>query len=225
MLMRLKFQIDKLVNEMLDQLPEEVWLNPSVTVLDPAMGGGQFLKEVIPRLCEKGHLDENIERRVFDVAEDEIDLNRARKNAKLIGKYGTVGVDFDFEREFGLKFRDFLGLGNPRGRAGAASQHRAMRKPRSIKQHRVLVEHMRGFWERRVRDTSSCPFGIRGATAHTRLTNPHFVNKPLAVVRSFKRREASVKSSETQALVAARIETTAPLFMSCSRLKKKPQFV
>ena len=113
MILRLKLKIDKLVNEMLDQLPEEVWLNPHVTFLDPAMGGGQFLKEAIRRLRAHGYSDENISSRVFGVAEDEIDLNYARKNAKLIGKYGTGGVDFDFEGEFGLKFKDFVGLGNP----------------------------------------------------------------------------------------------------------------
>ena len=67
----------------------------------------------------------------------------------------------------------------------------------------VLAELVRGFGERWVRAFGPCRTGSRGAPADPRLTNPYFGGKPLAVVRSAERREASVKSSEAQALVAA----------------------
>ena len=84
MLARLKFKIEGLVNEMLDQLPDEIWTDPTITFLDPAMAGGQFLKEIIRRLREKGYSNLNIESRVFGVAEDEIDL--------FLGRFVNVKV-------------------------------------------------------------------------------------------------------------------------------------
>jgi len=67
----------------------------------------------------------------------------------------------------------------------------------------VLAELVRAFGERRVRALRLGRTGSRGAPADPRLTNPYFGGMPLAVVRSSERREASVKSPETQALVAA----------------------
>ena len=67
----------------------------------------------------------------------------------------------------------------------------------------VLAELVRGFGERRVRALGPCRTGSWVAPADPRLTNPYFGGMPLAVVRSSERREASVKSPETQALVAA----------------------
>ena len=44
MIGRLKFNIDPLVNRILDQIPEDILIHG--IVLDPAIGGGQFVKEV-----------------------------------------------------------------------------------------------------------------------------------------------------------------------------------
>jgi hypothetical protein len=54
-LFRVKLMIGELVKEMLDQLPPRVWTDPTVTFLDPAFGGGQFLMEIERRLREAGH--------------------------------------------------------------------------------------------------------------------------------------------------------------------------
>ena len=43
-----------LVQEILDQLPSEVFTDPSKTFLDPACGDGQFLSEVLIRKLEAG---------------------------------------------------------------------------------------------------------------------------------------------------------------------------
>jgi type I restriction-modification system DNA methylase subunit len=43
-----------LVQEILDQLPSEVFTDPSKTFLDPACGDGQFLSEVLIKKLEAG---------------------------------------------------------------------------------------------------------------------------------------------------------------------------
>ena len=43
-----------LVQEILDQLPEEVFTEPAKTFLDPSCGDGQFLGEVLIRKVENG---------------------------------------------------------------------------------------------------------------------------------------------------------------------------
>ena len=60
MLSRLKFPIEPLVKNMLDQLPMDVWTSSTTTFLDPAMGGGQFLVEIQRRLRAAGHSDDNM---------------------------------------------------------------------------------------------------------------------------------------------------------------------
>jgi len=44
------FTPSELVNEMLDKIPEEVWRNPKSLFLDPCMGKGTFLIEIVNRL-------------------------------------------------------------------------------------------------------------------------------------------------------------------------------
>jgi len=67
----------------------------------------------------------------------------------------------------------------------------------------VLAELVRQFGERRIRSMRPGRTGSRGAPADPRLTNPYFGGVPEAVVRLSERREASMKSGQTQALVAA----------------------
>lgn len=44
-----------LVQEMLDQLPPELFTDPTKTFIDPSCGDGQFLSEVLIRKLENGH--------------------------------------------------------------------------------------------------------------------------------------------------------------------------
>lgn len=46
------FTSPKVVNEMLDLFPEELWSNPNITFLDPACKTGVFLREIAKRLIE-----------------------------------------------------------------------------------------------------------------------------------------------------------------------------
>jgi hypothetical protein len=109
MLGRIKFQIEPLVNEILDQLPAEVWSSKTTTFFDPAMGGGQFVREIERRLREAGHTDVNISGRVYGCESSLLSVKYAVNKYKLAGTY-SVG-DF-LAQDFGdMKF-DVI-VGNP----------------------------------------------------------------------------------------------------------------
>lgn len=74
----------KLVNEMLDKLPEEVFINKSTTFLDPGFGNGTFLIEIVKRLRKQGHSMENIQERVYGC---EISHRLYNKVTKLFSNY------------------------------------------------------------------------------------------------------------------------------------------
>ena len=75
MLGRLKFNIEVLVEEILDQIPEHVWLGDTTTFLDPAIGGGQFVVAIERRLRKYGHSSENIAKRVFGYEDNILRIN------------------------------------------------------------------------------------------------------------------------------------------------------
>lgn len=109
MLSRIKFEIEPLVNEMLDQLPSGVWASTETTFLDPAIAGGQFVRVLEQRLRAAGHSDDNISGRVFGYEKYDHQVNYAINKYKLIGKYAVC--DF-LEKDFkDMKF-DVI-VGNP----------------------------------------------------------------------------------------------------------------
>jgi len=109
----MKFDIGPLVNEMLDKLPTEIWESSTTTFLDPAMAGGQFVKEVEATLREHGHSDENIKRRVFGFESSEMRVNYAVNKHGLVGTYSST--DF-LSWETDMKF-DVI-VGNPPFQSG-----------------------------------------------------------------------------------------------------------
>ena len=100
MLGRTKFKFDDLVNEILDQLPVSVWKSKKTTFLDPAMGGGQFVKEIERRLRDAGHSDTNISERVFGWEVNNMRINFAKKKYNLIGTYEVGGLEKDMSKKF-----------------------------------------------------------------------------------------------------------------------------
>lgn len=110
MLSRLKFEIDPLVNEMLDKLPADVWTSDSTTFLDLAIGGGQFVKEIERRLRKAGHSDENIASRVFGFEKDILAIRFATNKYRLVGTY--VADKNVLVRDFNGKRFDVV-VGNP----------------------------------------------------------------------------------------------------------------
>ena len=69
-----------LVQEVLDQLPQEQFVDPSKTFLDPSCGDGQFLGEVLIRKIENGIGFETALGTIYgvDLMQDNVDLCRER---------------------------------------------------------------------------------------------------------------------------------------------------
>lgn len=69
-----------LVQEVLDQLPQELFEDPNKTFLDPSCGDGQFLGEVIIRKMENGSTFEQALSTTYgvDLMEDNVELCRER---------------------------------------------------------------------------------------------------------------------------------------------------
>lgn len=109
MLSRIKFEIEGLVNEMLDQLPTEMWTSSTTTFFDPAIGGGQFVREIERRLRANGHSDANIKERVYGCEASRLNVKFALNKYKLVGNY--VVCDFLTQDFKGMKF-DVI-VGNP----------------------------------------------------------------------------------------------------------------
>jgi len=108
MLSRIKFEITSLVNEILDQLPAEVWDSEDTTFLDPALAGGQFVVEIERRLLAAGHGPDNVASRVFGCEAYEHQICYAVNKHKLVGTYQVT--DF-LQQDFNMKF-DVI-VGNP----------------------------------------------------------------------------------------------------------------
>ena len=69
-----------LVQEVLDQLPQEQFVDPSKLFLDPSCGDGQFLGEVLIRKIENGSTFEQALSTVYgvDLMQDNVELCRER---------------------------------------------------------------------------------------------------------------------------------------------------
>jgi hypothetical protein len=107
----MKFEIDSLVLEVLDRLPETVWSSNSTTFFDPAIGGGQFVRVIEQRLREHGHSDSNIQKRVFGFEESNLHIRYAVNKHKLVGQYARKPYNKFFEMDDSMKF-DVI-IGNP----------------------------------------------------------------------------------------------------------------
>jgi hypothetical protein len=107
----MKFEIEQLVEEIIDQLPSSVWTSDSTTFFDPAIGGGQFVRAIEQRLRAQGHSDENIRQRVFGFEESELHIRFAVNKHKLVGQYVRKPYEKFLELDDNMKF-DVI-VGNP----------------------------------------------------------------------------------------------------------------
>lgn len=97
----------ELVKDMLDKIPTDVWENPKSTFLDPGMGKGTFLVEIVNRLVYiYGYSPEDVISRVYgyDIRVKYINY------LKRVGFKNVFHKDF-LNEEFSMKF-DVV-IGNP----------------------------------------------------------------------------------------------------------------
>jgi hypothetical protein len=106
MLARLKFDIPEVVNKILDKIPQELIING--TVLDPAIAGGQFVKEIERRKRAAGKTDAEIAATVFGIEENVLRRDYAVNKHRLVGTYT---VDKFLTTDMKMKF-DVI-IGNP----------------------------------------------------------------------------------------------------------------
>jgi type I restriction-modification system DNA methylase subunit len=108
-----------LVQEILEQLPQELFKDPSKTFLDPACGDGQFLSEVLIRKLENGIDFETALSTIYgvDLMQDNVDLCRerllcGRKDLQHIVEKNIVCADgLTYDYSFGEPIEvDELGL-------------------------------------------------------------------------------------------------------------------
>jgi len=85
MLSRLKFEFDSLANELLDQLPKDLLVNGRV--LDPAMGGGQFVRLIEQRKQQAGLTAEQIHDQVHGIESNILRRDYAVNRHHLAGTY------------------------------------------------------------------------------------------------------------------------------------------
>jgi hypothetical protein len=109
-LLRLKFEIHELVEQILDQLPDHVWMDPNIMFLDPAMAGGQFIRAIERRLKAAGHSDESITARVYGCEQKLIRVKYVKNWHKVLSDHLYV-QDFITHDWGNMKF-DVI-VGNP----------------------------------------------------------------------------------------------------------------
>jgi site-specific DNA-methyltransferase (adenine-specific) len=107
----MKFEIEPMVKNILDQLPDSVWASDSTTFFDPAIGGGQFVKEIEQRLRDRGHSNENIRSRVMGFEESQLHIRYAVNKHNLVGQYAKKPYNEFLELDNSMKF-DVV-VGNP----------------------------------------------------------------------------------------------------------------
>lgn len=114
-----------LVQEILDQLPKEVFADATKTFLDPTCGDGQFLGEVLIRKMENGASFEQALSTVYgvDLMQDNVDLCRerllcGREDLRHIVEKNIVCAD-------GLKYKyDFKPMTDARRKKEEATRKR-----------------------------------------------------------------------------------------------------
>jgi type I restriction-modification system DNA methylase subunit len=143
MLSRIKFDIDALVNDILDQFPIKTWKSTTTTFLDPAIGGGQFIRDIEKRLRDAGHSDENIAGRVYGCESSKLNVQYAKNKQFARNKYklvATLSVGDFLKTDFGIMRFDNV-VGNPPFQNGDTDSGNFVLWPQFVKKaHRLLSD-------------------------------------------------------------------------------------
>lgn len=110
MIRRLKFELENLAPTVIGKIPERIITNPNALFIDPAMGGGQYVKSLIERLRE-GFEESNIKHRVFGYESNSMRVQYAINKHKLIGTF--LPINFLLESEKNNMPRFDCGVLNP----------------------------------------------------------------------------------------------------------------
>ena len=121
------FTPPKLANEILDLLPEEVWSNPNLTFLDPAVKTGIFLREITSRLIDgladqipdlQERVNHILTKQVFGIGITELTTLMARRTVYCsTTANGPFSICTEFDDEKGnIIFPDTEHTFNERGR-------------------------------------------------------------------------------------------------------------
>jgi type I restriction-modification system DNA methylase subunit len=84
-----------LVNEMLDQLPEEIWADPTKTYIDPACGDGNILLRVVRRKIQNGSTPLQALQTTYgvDIMEDNVQACRRRLLKEVTGNKKQINIE------------------------------------------------------------------------------------------------------------------------------------
>ncbi len=105
------FTPPKLANKILDLLPEEVWSNPNLTFLDPAVKTGIFLREITSRLIDgladqipdlQERVNHILTKQVFGIGITELTTLMARRTVYCsMTANGPYSICTEFDNEKG----------------------------------------------------------------------------------------------------------------------------
>jgi type I restriction-modification system DNA methylase subunit len=110
LLFRLEAPHPELVKEIVYSIPEKTIIDPESKFLDPAMGGGHFLRAIHDRAVELGVSSDSIKSRLYGIERSIVYTNYARWKVGLEGANLRTSGDYDLPL-FGMKF-DVI-VGNP----------------------------------------------------------------------------------------------------------------
>ncbi|HHT97312.1 MAG TPA: restriction endonuclease [Clostridiales bacterium] len=121
------FTPPKLANQILDLLPEEVWSNPNLTFLDPAVKTGIFLREIASRLIDgladqipdlQERVNHILTKQVFGIGITELTTLMARRTVYCsMTANGPFSIVTEFDNEKGnIIFPDTKHTWNDKGR-------------------------------------------------------------------------------------------------------------
>lgn len=89
---RLKFSMHFITELITNEIPVNMLTNPTVTILDPAIAGGQIVSAIEQRMSSLGVKDKDIANRVQGYEEDSIAVDYAINKRKLKGKYKVLAL-------------------------------------------------------------------------------------------------------------------------------------
>jgi len=131
MFFRIMLEYDALADQIVSKIPEEMFISPVTTFVDPAFAGGQSLRSVARRLRKYGHSIENIRSRLFGFENNMCYLNHPKnKSTKLIAQLNVMS----YEDILNMTKKFSVAVGNPpfsknnKGKGGTSIYHEFARK-------------------------------------------------------------------------------------------------